>query len=431
MLSAAVAACGDKDGDTGDGLTDLQRGPDVAIVIGADEPIVIGVSSALTGPIGRRGSEYRDAVVLGVDLWKEANGELIAGREIEVSAEDDGCSEPGVATVAAQRFVRTVGLVGVVGPQCSGGTEAAMPILADAGIVAISGSATRTDLTTTQALDGFFFRTAYRNDLEGALIGDFVVNTLAVDRWYLIDDSSAFGIDLADSAQDLTDAAGVTTVRESIARGDVDFGDLAARIAADAPDFVGFTGFNPEAALLVRQIRDAGYEGLFGAGDGAASQREFVSPIGAAAEGALFSGCHYPLAPELTERFIDRYDYEPSATFVSQYVDAVTILLDAVSAVAEEQSDGSLSVSPAALRDAVRASYQSDAMTGAIAFDDHGDRVPAPGDVLEEVVAAAFSSADNDVLVALGLITCQVQDGELVPLAGANAREPRGFTAGE
>ena len=424
-----MGACSDDDA-AGDGPVDFARGPDLAIVIGVDEPIVIGVSSALTGPIGRRGSEYLDAVVLGVDLWKEANGELIAGHEIEVSAEDDGCSEAGVATVAAQRFVRTIGLVGVIGPQCSGGTEAALPILADAGIVAISGSATRTDLTTTQASDGFFFRTAYRNDLEGALIGTFVVNTLAVGRWYLIDDSSAFGVDLADSAQALTDAAGVTTVRESIARGDVDFGDLAQRIAADAPGFVGFTGFNPEAALLLRQIRDAGYGGLFGAGAGAASQRGFVSPIGKAAEGALFSGCHFPLTPELTERFVERYDYNPSATFVSQYVDAVTVLLDAVSTVAEEQSDGSLSVSPAALRDAVRASSQSEAMSGSIAFDDHGDRVPMPGDVIEEVVAAAFASGDADLLVSMGLITCQVQDGELVPLAGPTAREPRGFPPG-
>ena len=430
LLGVLIGACGGDD-DAGDASVDFARGPDVAIEIGVDEPLVIGVSLALTGPIGRHGSEYRDAVILGVDLWKEANGDRIAGHEIEVRAEDDGCSEPGVAAVAAQRFVQTRGLVGIIGPMCSGGSQVAMPILADAGIVAISGSATRTDLTTTQAPDGFFFRTAYRNDLEGAVIGDLVINTLAIRRWYLIDDSSAFGVDLADAAQAFTDAAGVTTVRERIARGDVDFGDLARRIAADTPDIVGFTGPNPEAALLLRQIRDAGYEGLFVGGDAAASQRLFVSPIGASAEGTLFSGCYYPLEPEVAERFVERYDYYPSETFVSQYVDAVTILLDAVSAVAEEQPGGSLSVSPSALRDAVRTSYHGDAMTGSIAFDDHGDRVPMPGDVLEDVVAAGFADADADILVVLGLIMCQVQDGELVPLAGSSAREPRGFAAGE
>ena len=51
--------------------------------------------------------------------------------------------------------------------------------------------------------------------------------------------------------------------------------------------------------------------------------------------------------------------------------------------------------------------------------------------MLEEVVAAGFASVDVDILVALGLITCQVQDGELVPLAGSTARDPRGFVVPE
>ena len=79
----------------------------------------------------------------------------------------------------------------------------------------------------------------------------------------------------------------------------------------------------------------------------------------------------------------------------------------------------------------MRASYLIDAVTGSIAFDDQGDRVPMPGDVLEEIVAAGFVPENPDILLALGLISCQVQNGKLVPLAGPTAREPRGFTAGE
>ena len=76
---------------------------------------------------------------------------------------------------------------------------------------------------------------------------------------------------------------------------------------------------------------DAGYDGLFGAGDAAASVPNFVEPIGAeAAEGVLFSGCQFPLSQDFLDDFVELYGHEPAATFTAQYADAATVLLDAV-----------------------------------------------------------------------------------------------------
>ena len=247
-------------------------------------PVVVGVSTALTGPIGPRGSEYLHAVVASAERWKSQNGTLIKGHEIEIQAEDDGCSAAEVTRVAAGRLLDRQGLVGVIGPQCSGGAAAVIPTYAEAGIVAISGSATRTDLTLAQPAGRFFFRTAYRNDLEGALIGSFLIGQFNVKVIYAIDDSEPYGDDLADAVQKLLEANGVEVTRASVAQGDVDFSDLAAKIASANPDFVGFAGFNPEAVLLYRQLRDAGYTGPFGSVDAAASVSEFVEPLGELAE---------------------------------------------------------------------------------------------------------------------------------------------------
>jgi branched-chain amino acid transport system substrate-binding protein len=417
LISLLVTSCGTET-ETADHLTDVVRGPDVEIVIPAGEPIVVGVSTALTGAIGQRGSEYRDAVAVGVKRWREANGDLIGGHEIVIRAEDDGCTETDVTTVAALRHLQRAGLVGVIGPQCSDGVSAVQTIYAEAGVVAISGGATRTDLTTSQSENGYFFRTAFRNDLQGAFIALFISAGIAAEAVYFIDDGSLYATDLADAGTDLVEAAGITVTRVQISRGDVDFSELAAAITAADPDFVAFAGFNPEAALLYRQLRDAGYDGLFGAGDGVASKPNFVDPVGDAAEGVLFAGCRYPLAEDVLADFAELYDREPSSTFVAQYIDAVTILLDAVSQVAEERPDGSLAIKPMALRDAISETHLTDGVSGAFAFDASGDRVPKPGDVLDVVVRDAFEAQDQDVLVALGMIQCQVQDGELVPLAG-------------
>jgi len=421
--AAIVGAAGCGNDDDAPSESDPTRSPDTPIVIPAGRPIVVGVSTALTGPVGERGTEYRDAVIVSVNRWKTANGGQIGGHEIEVRAEDDGCAEADQAGIAARRLVGVAGLVGVVGPQCSGGAIAAMPVYGHAGVVSISGSATRTDLTTDQAAEDFFFRTAYRNDLEGTFVALFIVETVRAESVYLIDDDEPFGKDLATEAQRLLEDAGVSVVRRSVSQGTVDFALLAAEVASLSPDFVAFAGFNPEAALIYRQIRDAGYPGLFGAGDGAASVTGFVEPVGAdAAEGVLFSGCQYPLAHDFIEDFIDAHGGQPSATFTAQYADATTVLLDAVKAVAKDRDDGSLEIDPGDLRDAVRATSIKDGVSGALAFDTHGDRVPEPGDDLSELQGRAFTMRE-DIFTALGLIPCQVQNGALVPSEGPGSGE--------
>ena len=236
---------------------------------------------------------------------------------------------------------------------------------------------------------------------------------------------SGFSIDLADAAEAFVVEAGGSIERRSVNIGDVDFSALAAEIVAANPDFVGFSGYNTEAGLLYRQLRDGGYDGVFGAGDAVASMPNFVEPVGEAAEGVLFSGCQVPLAEEFLDDFVSLHGRAPTASFPAQYADAATVLLDAVLAVAEEQADGSLVTRPTALRDAVRATDLRDGLSGSIAFDANGDRLTKPGEDLDALVAASVAAQDADLYTALGLIPCQVQDGVLVSLSGPTAGEIR------
>jgi branched-chain amino acid transport system substrate-binding protein len=427
LLAAAFVALAcndDKQAPVGDGDGAIARSPETAVVIEAGEPIVIGISTALTGgPNGIRGAEYRDAAIASVERWKEANDDLIAGHEIAVRAEDDGCGDGNVTAIAAERLLSIKGLVGVIGPQCSGGAAGVIPTYEDAGVVMISGSATATGLTEEQPAGRFFFRTAYRNDLEGTLIGLFLALNpdLTIDSAYLIDNGETYGEDLAANAAAVAEENGVTVVRESIVEGTVDFSEVAARVAQASPGFVGFAGFNPEAALLYRQLRDAGYEGIFGAGDGAASLTGFVEPVGAAAENVLFAGCTVQLPQDFLDAFVRLHGDEPAAAFPAQSADAATILLDAVAAVADEQGDGSLIIAPVGLRDAVRATVLEDGLSGAVAFDANGDRVPPGVASLRQFVDDAIANLDESGYVDLGLVPCQVQDGRLVNLLGPGA----------
>lgn len=410
MLAVLVAAllgagCGGGD-DAADATRQTTPGaPGAAgqITIAPADPVVVGVSTALTGPVGERGTEYRDAVVLGVLLWQEANGDEIRGHPIEVWSEDDGCTEADQTAVAAGRLLALRSLVGVVGPQCSSGAAAVLPTYDRAGVVAISGSATATALTAGRAPGGFFFRTAFRNDLQGNVVGDFVAATLRAETVVLVDNGETYGQDLAASTERYLTRAGVSVTRASAPQGTIDFSAFADRIAGATPDAVGYAGFNPDAALFYRQLRDAGYAGDFGSFDAAASRREFVLPLGEIADGVYFAGCAIELPEEFRSRFADIHGSPPSAPFNGQYADAVHALLDAVAATAREGADGSLTIDRRELRDAVRATGIGDGLTGSIEFDELGDRASGRADPGER-------AAD------LGLTGCQVRDSQLVTI---------------
>ncbi len=390
------------------------------ITVPAGKPIVIGLSLPLTGPDRTRGEENLAAVLASIELWKEQNGDTIAGHPIHVAVEDDGCTDPLVAGDAAKRLLSMEGLVAVVGPQCSSGATAAIPLFANAGIVSISGSTTQSSLTAMTS-DGYFFRTAYRNDLEGALAGLFVSTELGAKVAVVVDDGEAYGLDLADAAASVMKKHGVDVKRLSINRGVIDFGPTVREVLRESPEFVGFAGFNPEAALFYRQLRDAGYTGIFGAGDGAATS-DFTDSLGALAEGVHFAACQPLLPDDFVAAFKRQTGRAPAASaFVAHYADAVHLLLHAIDDVVKSIEDGSLTVDTGALRAAIRGTRLPDGISGAVAFDARGDRVRKPGDSTERLIEETGTGEPTGVFESLGLVPCQVQDGRFVNLFGPGA----------
>ena len=71
-------------------------------------------------------------------------------------------------------------------------------------------------------------------------------------------------------------------------------------------------GFNPEAGLLYRQLRDAGYDGVFGGSDAAATP-EFIEAAGDVSEGVLFAGCQFPLPDPFVADFEALYGRRPGS----------------------------------------------------------------------------------------------------------------------
>jgi branched-chain amino acid transport system substrate-binding protein len=196
---------------------------------------------------------------------KQANAKGDLPVTIEFAPKDNKEANPTTAPGIAQGLINDHGVVGVIGPAFSGETSAVQPLFKAAGIAHITQSATRDDLTA----GGFttFFRGLASNFDEAAAAAK-IVKKLACTKAAVIDDKSAYGQDLASTAATKFPFAGAKVIdRESIAPA-TDYTSLVDTLITKKPDVVLYGGYEPQASILLKQMREKGVKALFMGGDG-------------------------------------------------------------------------------------------------------------------------------------------------------------------
>lgn len=337
----------------------------------AAEPVRIGLMAPLTGSWASEGQEMKRAVEL-LAAGVNARGGLL-GRPVEIVTEDDG-GDPRTAALAAQKLAsrRVVGVVGTYG---SSATEAAQGIFDEAGIVQIANASTAVRLTGKGL--ALFFRTCPRDDQQGR----FAVGVLAgtgAKRVAIVHDNTSYAKGLADQARSGLAAAGLTLAAfETVTPGERDTTTVLTKLKAAKPDVVFFSGYYPEAGLLLRQKREMGWNVPFLGGD-ANNNPDLVKVAGkAAAEGFL---CLSPPLPQdlqgpeaqaFLAEYRKKYGTAPGSIWGVLAGDAFRVLVKAVE-VARSTEGARIA---AALKSSVR---EFPGLSGKIAFDGRGDRV---GDV--------------------------------------------------
>lgn len=388
-LLALAVACGDEGGPGVPSSPTPSPTPTAGkqITIAPDAPIVIGISTPLSGDTGQFGRDIRDGAILGAEDFG-----LVKGHQVQVVADDEGCPDPEKADAVANRFVADPAVVAVIGTACFFGQAHA--IYEENAVVRISPSSTTP--TLTEQGHSFVFRTAWRDDVQGRLQARYALDILKASTAFIVDDSEAYGEGLAKEFEEAYTAAGGTVKgRARIALGDADFTPVVEEAVQSGAALLLFEGFVPEATLLIQQLRNAGFQGAFLGPDGIFDQEAFARDGGPASEGAFVTASP-PLPEAIASAFRAKFGREAGTPFIGQAYDAMQILLKAIDSVAEEQADGSLIIDTGRLRDAVAAtSHQG--LTGAISFDEKGDR-------------AGESPAE------LGLALWKVEGGRFVPV---------------
>jgi branched-chain amino acid transport system substrate-binding protein len=359
LLFVLLSACGERDTSQDFGT----------VRVGAGEPLVVGVSVALTGD----GTGDARRIEQGVRLAVEQAG-AIKGHEIAVVVRDDSCSAEG-SIAAAEAFAAMPDLVGVIGPMCSRGCVPASIRYDDTKTLMLTPSCTAAALTG-QVLDTVV-RLAW-NDEQAAIGGaKFASGVLKARRAFAINDSTFYGKQQRDAFKEaLKQRGGALIADEYVQPEDWDFTDLVTQIQAARPDLIYYAGFLPAGRFLIQQIRYAGITTPFMGPDALLDMAGFVEEANTAADGAYVTdarpveGRRYA---DFARAYRERWGDDPGP-FSAQGYDAAVVLIEAVKSTARSR-DGGLSIDKKALRDAV---LETDRMgaSGKIRFFPNGERAP-------------------------------------------------------
>jgi branched-chain amino acid transport system substrate-binding protein len=317
-------------------------------------PVTIAMAGALNGPDAALGINIKNGVQMALDKHNAAN----PGCQIELKSFDTE-GDPQKATGIAPQIVDDPGIIGLIGPAFSGETKATGGVFDQAGLAAVTASAT--NVTLSEQGWKTFFRGLANDGVQGPSVANYLKNTVGDKKICVVDDSTDYGTGLAKAVRDTLGPVADSACNISVKKGDKDFSAAVTQVKGQTPDSVFYSGYYAEAAPFVQQLRDAGFTGKFVSADGTKDQ-EFVKQAGSSSKDALLS-C--PCGPA-TGAFADDYTKafgQPPGTYSIEGYDLGTILAKGVDSGATTR---------AALLDFVR-SYDGQGLARKYQWTDTGE----------------------------------------------------------
>ncbi len=349
----------------------------------AEQVVKVGIDVSLTGGDAQDAAQERNGAML---AFEEANEKgAIPGVRIELVTLDDGTAtsgqyDPAQAATNARRMVSDKEVVAAIGPQMSGAGKAMAPILSEGDLATITPSSTNPDITDPKfaaqyrpAGKAIYFRTVTTDAHQGPNLANFLAEKLNVKSVYVLDDSGAYGVGMADAFQAQAEKKGVKVLgRDRLDPKAADYTSVLTKIKSLNADAIYYGGVGQAGVKLAKQAYDIIPKAIKAGGDGMYAP-DILSGAGfPAAEGwyvtiASPHALEDPKAQEFVQRYQAKFNIQPDDTAITAY-DAALVIVDAIKRVAA----GGKEVTRGAVRDAIQ-SAKVPTLQGEVSFDEHGD----------------------------------------------------------
>lgn len=227
-----------------------------------------GVAAPLTGPAAFLGQEQLSWVNYARAIYNRRfkTKYRIVQADTQLSA--------SLARTVGRQLVSNRAVLGVIGPSTSQAVISSAGLFKNASLAAVSGSATRTDLTTSRKFPTFF-RVVPNDSVQAPSIVNFAVDKLKAKRVVIIDSQDDYSTALASAMTPLFRRKNVDVERESVAATDTDFSSIVTTIANNVDIVVFATQTASAAQTLSQQLREQGKRAVVFGTDGAFSPDQF------------------------------------------------------------------------------------------------------------------------------------------------------------
>ena len=349
----------------------------------ADKTVKIGINLPFTGADAHDAELIKDGALLAIDEANAQGG--VAGYKIEVLLLDDGTAtagqyDPAQAANNARKMVADKEVVAAIGPQMSGSGKAMSPILSQGDLATITPSSTNPDITDPKFAGQYrpkgkpiYFRTVTTDAFQGPNMANYYADVLKVKSVYVLDDSGAYGVGIADTFQAQAEKRGIRVLgRDQLNPKETDYSTTLTKIKSLNPDALYYGGVAQAGVKLVKQTFDILPKMIKGGGDGMYAAEILRGAGFPAAEGwyatiAAPNILENPEAAPVIARFAQKFGQQPENYSITAY-DAALVILDAIKRVAASGKE----ITRETMRDAMQTGHVK-TIQGEIAFDDNGD----------------------------------------------------------
>ena len=343
LLLFSAAACGGGDDD--------------------EDVIKFGVFEPLTGANASGGQLEVEGIELANELFPE-----VLGKKIKL-VKADNKSDPVEAATAAAKLVEDEKVDIVIGSWGSTLSLAGGDSFKNNKIVAIGASCTNPQVTLG---NDYYYRICFLDPFQGTVLANYAYNDMKVKKVGIIYEvSNDYAVGLRNFFKEAYTKLGGQIVAEvTYNTNDQDFSSQLMTVMAKKPDVIFAPGNYTEAALIMKQARDQGYEVKFLGGDTWETQ-PLIDVGGDAVEGCVISSFFDAEAPinDTTAMFVEayrkKYGKDPAA-FTALGFDAYMTAYRAIEAAGSTDSED--------IRNAMK-TLEVEGCTGSIKFDENGDAI--------------------------------------------------------
>ncbi len=292
----------------------------------------IAYQGPLTGDNKQTGLDEIAGVKYALALYNKANPKAQVG----LKQVDDQGSGPG-ASVVAPGTAKDKSILAIVGPAFSGASVASFPYYKAAGLPLVSPSATRVTLTDPSSTDfggPVFHRLPSKDDKQGPALAKYAIQGVKSPVVYTVNDQSSYGTGLDGYVQSALKALGHAAVGTDSVDGTnttLDFSATISKIKDSKTNVVIYSGYYAQAAGFVKQLRNAGFTGIFASGDGTYDPG-FIDGAGDAAEGARLtaSSAVFQDAGKAISADFKKVTGNAPGTYATEDFDAANIILTCI-----------------------------------------------------------------------------------------------------